>query len=143
MVQHLYIFSQRGDVEALHNFVATVKGQRSTFDSGNSASAHRVAPDELRADDMVHASCFMRYLCRSRSIQTDLYNYNAATPCPFGTIFHFWHLEIIPLALIEQPRIRQDRPIDQASTDHAHPACSWFDQVGMREQEGFGKSRYD
>lgn len=59
MVQHLYIFSQRGDVEALHNFVATVKGQQSTFDSGNSASAHRAASD--RPNDMIHASCFMNY----------------------------------------------------------------------------------
>ena len=51
--------------------------------------------------------------------------------------------KVIPFALVEQPGIRQDGPVDQPASDHRHPAGGGFDEVGVREQEGFGETGHD
>jgi hypothetical protein len=62
-------------------------------------------------------------------------------------LYHSNHLDdslkVVPFPFVKQPSIRQDRPVDQASSNHGHPARCRFDEFGVGEQQGFSKSGDD
>jgi hypothetical protein len=72
------------------------------------------------------------------------YKYPSTAKSTTPAVRHLSNLKphlIVPLG--EQPRVDQDRPINQTPTCHAHPTGGTLDKPGVQEDEGDGKARGD